>query len=260
MSEHTILVISPHADDATIFCGGYIALATRQKKRVVIIRVTDDDQDGCNPDRKQNIDVNRKECEEAYKTLGVSETVHMEYHSDFLLREDYYGLRDRFIQFIRIYRPQEALCFGLDGPGEDNPDHTVVSKAFHDAVWAAGFPLHCPEHTQQGLKPYIVPRILNFYRNPQQINVPVDISAVLEQKTKAIKAHKNVMENFVRQIRLKASCSGIESELLEAPVEQLVEMLVPAQAQELGKAFDIPYAELFAEQKDDIIEMLRGSV
>ena len=257
MEGETILVISPHADDATIYCGGYIQLAVRKNKRVVVVRVTDDDQDGVEPTVEQNVLTNRKECEEAYSILGASETVHLGYHSDFLMNVDFYELRERFIRLLRRYRPAETLCFGLDGRGEENPDHIVVATAFSDAVWAAGFTLHCPEQIAEGLTPYLVPKRISYYRNPADINLPVDISEVMQVKIKALRAQSNVMSNMLAQIRLKAACMGITSELFDAPQDTLVEMLITVQSQEWGRSFSLACAELFKLETDSIMGVLQ---
>ena len=252
----TVLVISPHADDATIYCGGYMAIMAKQGKKIVVVRVTNDDFDGICGSEEENIAINREQSEAAYRILGAGEIIHLGYQSDYLLNVNHYDLREQFVRLIRKYRPAETLCFGLDDRMEENPDHRVTAKAFNDAAWVSGFTLHYPEHKKEGLEPHLINRRISYFRNPLEVNMPIDISSILETKISSLKVQSNVMSNFVSQIKLRSAILGIKSPLLDAPVNSIIEALVPMQAGALGEPFGLSHAELFYEEKSSLIDWI----
>ncbi len=73
------MVFTPHADDLTIFCGGLVALMTREKNEVLAVRITDDRTDSHGLSEEETTERNRSESEEAYGILGISEVIHLDY-------------------------------------------------------------------------------------------------------------------------------------------------------------------------------------
>ena len=65
----TAMVISPHADDAAVFCGGTLALFAAEGWRVILARVTDDRFDSVGLPVEETIRRNAEELRQAAECL-----------------------------------------------------------------------------------------------------------------------------------------------------------------------------------------------
>ena len=215
----TALVISPHADDATIFCGGTLARLADQGGRVVLARVTDDRFDSVGLSVAETLERNRLELREAADILGVSEVVDLGFPTDCLADIPLGRLRERAVWLLRRFRPHTVLSFDPADRFEDNQDHVRVAQAVAEACWVSCFDKHHPEHFDEGLEPFAPAERWYFSRSCIEANHVVDITDLLDRKVRAVCAHRTMMRNVANQYRLQFWAAGREVPALDAAVQ-----------------------------------------
>jgi LmbE family N-acetylglucosaminyl deacetylase len=245
-----VLIITPHADDVTIFIGGIVKQLSNSGKDVYVARVTNDDYDAYDLDRETAIIRNREEAEEAYGVLGVKDVIHMGYESDNMSTVDYKLLRGKIVKLIRDIRPYEMYNFDIDGREEDNLDLKVIAAATAEALWISSFHLHYPDHLTNGIKPYSVPVRKKYFRVPDSSYQVKDISDVIEVKIEALKKHKTVMKNMLMQaiMRGESFCCEHNKNSYDLDLNTLIDSLGRRQAMLLGEGHNIEYAECVKDE------------
>jgi LmbE family N-acetylglucosaminyl deacetylase len=103
------------------------------------------------------------------------------------------ALREHLVREIRTFRPDAVLAtdpevvFYRDG-GVNHADHRAAGMAAVDAVYpAARNPMAFPWLAKSGLASHVVRRLYLFW--PNDPNVRVDVSATIERKIDALRAH-----------------------------------------------------------------------
>ena len=103
------------------------------------------------------------------------------------------ALRELLVREIRTFRPNAVLCndpemiFWPDG-GVNHTDHRTAGMAAVDAVYpAARNPMAFPWLVREGLTKHAVQRLYLFWT--EHANAWVDVSATLERKIDALRAH-----------------------------------------------------------------------
>jgi len=248
--DRTILVISPHADDATLFIGGTIAAWTDAGWNVVVVRVTDDRYDSINLSEAETLVASATEFSQAMKILGVNEVVELGLQTDVLADISEVFLREKIIRLVRTYKPYAiATIDPYSGADEDNQDHVVVAEATAEAVWTAQFDKHHPEQLTEGLDVHGVVEQWYFGRPVFQVTDVVDISAHLDRKIRASLSHETPLRNIVHQLRLQARTAGYTVAALEAAQDgdlaPVIESLIGGRAQAVGAKYALGAAEEF---------------
>ena len=129
----TAMVISPHADDATAFCGGTLAKLAHQGWTVILVRVTDDCKDSLGLSIDETIQKNADELRDAAKILGIREVVELGFETDMLADIPLGKLRERIVYLFRKYCPFAVFSFDPSGLYENNQDHVLVAQAVDGA-------------------------------------------------------------------------------------------------------------------------------
>lgn len=133
MSKLDVLAIGPHPDDVELGCGGTLALAARQGRRVGILHLTRGER-GTRGTAEQRL----AEAEQAAAALGAVELAFLDC-GDGALR---YGEAEEeaLIEVLRTWRPELVL-----GPPrhDRHPDHErghrlVAAAAFYSGLQARG--------------------------------------------------------------------------------------------------------------------------
>lgn len=109
------------------------------------------------------------------------------------------ALREQLVREMRTFRPDavlavdpETLFYG-DG-GVNHTDHRAAGIAAVDAVYpAARNALSFPWLARDGLEPHAVRRLYLFWSN--RATVVVDVSATLDRKLSALRAHASQIRN-----------------------------------------------------------------
>lgn len=115
-----VMVFSPHPDDETIACGGYIAESVARGAEVKIVLVTDGD--------KRNLkDLRYSEFETATGILGVpvDHLVFLNYPDGKLAQQSETELENIFQNQIDSYHPDIIL---YPHPSDTHKDHAITSK------------------------------------------------------------------------------------------------------------------------------------
>lgn len=204
----TVLVFSPHADDAAIFCGGAMARFADEGWRVVLARVTDDRFDSVGLPVAETLRRTAEELHHSAAILGVSEVVELGFVTDCLADTPLGTLRERAVRLLRQYRPHTVMSFDPADRFEDNQDHARVAQAVAEAFWVACFDKHHPQHLAEGLAPHTAAERWYFSRRGADTNHVVDITPQLARKIDAVCAHQTQMRNVVNQVRLQFQAAG----------------------------------------------------
>jgi LmbE family N-acetylglucosaminyl deacetylase len=108
------------------------------------------------------------------------------------------ALRELLVREIRTFRPDAVLCndpemlFWEDG-GVNHTDHRIAGLAAVDAVYpAARNPMAFPWLVREGLTLHKVRRLYLFWT--EKANAWVDVSATVERKVEALRAHASQIE------------------------------------------------------------------
>ena len=250
----TILVLSPHADDAALFIGGTIAAWSDAGWRLVVVRVTDDRYDSVGFSEAQTIALSAAEFRRAMEILGVSEVVDLGMQTDVLADTNEVALREKIIRAIRTYKPYATVTIDpYSGVGEDNQDHVMVAEATAEAVWTAMFDKHHPEHLAQGLEVHGVVEQWFFGRPVREVTDIVDISGTLDRKIEAALAHETPLRHIVHQLRLQARTAGYRVATLEAAqsgdLAPVIDSFIAEPARRLGAAYGLGAGEAFRVER-----------
>ncbi|MGV9173025.1 MAG: PIG-L deacetylase family protein [Promethearchaeia archaeon] len=253
-----VLAIGAHADDLTIWAGGFLKKLTSEGKKLICVRITDDYGDCKGKTPEEAIKLNRIEAENAYEVLGASKTIHLDYPTDTLAGVDYLELRGKLVHLMRKYCPDIVVSFDMNyGINEENMDHIITGRAVNEACWQGAVENFYPEHLEEGLDIHYVGERYLFARNPTVVNYHVDISKYIRDKIKAISQHKTVLENFFFQYKLIARANGLEIDLLEDESisnETRMKLFVRSVFGNVGKEFGAKYGEVFNRIGAGILE------
>jgi LmbE family N-acetylglucosaminyl deacetylase len=118
------------------------------------------------------------------------------------------ALREQLVREIRTFRPDAVLAsdpevlFYRDG-GVNHADHRAAGMAAVDAVYpAARNPMAFPWLARGGLEHHIVRRLYLFW--PNDPNVRVDVTATLQRKIEALRAHASQIKDPERlEVRIR---------------------------------------------------------
>ncbi len=270
----TAMVISPHADDAAIFCGGAMARFAAEGWRVIVVRVTDDRFDSVGLSVEETVKRNSEELRKAAAVLGVSEVVDLGFETDRLADTPESAIRERIVFLFRKYKPHTVFSFDPTDIHEDNQDHVRVAQAVAEAFWVSCFDKHHPVHFAEGLEPFTPAERWFFARGSPGADYVLDITGYLPQKIGAVLAHETMMRNVLNQYRLQLRTAGRRVGLVDAGVaggnlQPLVEMFVGGTAHAVAQAAGFPEGhfaeayrrvrfgdldELFTQAGEDITE------
>jgi N-acetylglucosamine malate deacetylase 1 len=114
----TVLVFSPHPDDETIACGGYIIESVRRGAEIYIVLVTDGN-------RRNLRDMRYLEFESATCMLGVpcDNLIYLDYPDSRLAQQNQLELQQVFKEIIQEYKPDILL---YSHPEDNHIDHSTT--------------------------------------------------------------------------------------------------------------------------------------
>lgn len=209
--QRAALVIMAHPDDAEFGCAGTVAAWVREGWAVSYVVCTDaaaggpDDATDVSPAARARITATRKaEQRAAGAVLGLHDVVFLDYPDGRM--QPTLELRRDIVRLVRRFRPQRVI---LPSPertwtpaysiGRYHPDHLAVGEATLAAIYpAAQNPWDFPELLEEGLLPHKV-RELYITGAPVQ-NHAVDISATLDLKIAALRAHASQLADHMAEL------------------------------------------------------------
>ena len=193
-TPQSVLVVTPHPDDAEFWCGGTVARWVSQGATVHYVLCTDGGKGTSDPNiTSQDLAaVREQEQLDAAKVLGVSGVV-MLHRPDGEL-EDTSDFRKEIVRQIRLVRPDLVLC---PEPYRRNlawhRDHRITGQVTLDAVFpAARDHLNFVElWRDEGLEPHKTATVL--FWGTELADTFVDISESFDAKVEAVMVYKSQM-------------------------------------------------------------------
>jgi LmbE family N-acetylglucosaminyl deacetylase len=247
----TLVIITSHADDFTIFAGGTIAKLIDEGYTAHLIRITNDEKDSWDLSPGETSHRNTVEMRAAADVIGVKEIYSLDFRNDEMDPVPETEVRARLIFLFRKLKPWTIMTFDPSAKYEENPDHKKTARAAEDAAWNSGVHLVLPEHFSVGLGKWTV---LDRYYWARQLdkedaNKAVDISATLERKIKAIQQHKTMMRHSAYQTKAKLAQAGLRLPLLDevndTTINKLIDIQIRERAEAIGQRHGLKYAEEF---------------
>ncbi|MBV6644615.1 MAG: bacillithiol biosynthesis deacetylase BshB1 [Cyclobacteriaceae bacterium] len=177
-----ILAIAAHPDDVELSCSGTLITQIRKGNSVGIIDLTKGEM-GTRGTPEQRL----QEANDAGKLIGVSVRENLGFDDAFFSNDKDHQLE--IIRMIRKYQPDIVLA---NAPYDRHPDHGRASTLVEEAFFKAG--LVKIETTDRDLsqEPWRPKRLFHYIQSVTlEPNFIVDVSAVHEQKMKAILAFKS---------------------------------------------------------------------
>ena len=220
-----VLVITPHPDDAEIWCGGTLARWIKQGAEVYYVQCTDGGKGTDKPgiSAEELAATRGKEQLDAAKVLGVKEVVKLGYPDGEL--EDSGEFRKQLVREIRRVQPEVVL---VTEPYRRNSawhrDHRVAGQVALDAVFPyARDHLHFGElWREEGLEPHKTGIIL--FWGTEQANTFIDIGETMDVKLEAVQAHR--------------------SQVADHPEREVIDYVME-RARDAGNETDCEFAEAF---------------
>ncbi len=189
---NTILVVTPHPDDAEGGAGGTIAKWTRDGKRVVLVVCTNGDKGTSDRtlEPARLAEIREEEQRRAAEVMGVEEVVFLRFPDQNL--EDCREFRLAISREIRRLRPDLVLTIDPYRPYVRHRDHYMTGRVTLDAVFPyARDHLAFPELIEEGLEPFNVSEVWLF--RPAAPDLYIDITDTFETKFDALYCHVSQM-------------------------------------------------------------------
>ncbi len=189
-----VLVVTPHPDDAEVWCGGTVARWIQEGAEVHYVLCTDGgkgtDQPGITSGQLSA--TRAQELMDATGVLGVKDVVMLN-HADGEL-EDTGEFRKELVRQIRRIRPDIVIAaepYRMDLSW--HRDHRIAGQVALDAVFPyARDHLHFGDlWSDEGLEPHKTGTVL--FWGTERPNVFIDIAGTLERKIESVQAHRSQM-------------------------------------------------------------------
>lgn len=188
--------VFPHSDDLTIFAGGLARKLVQEGFTGYFIKITNDDKDSFGLSAGDTIRAIETETENVANALGLQKVYHLNYANHYLNEGQLIEIRHRLITLFRFLKIDTVISFDPWGHYEENPDHYLTGKAVEAACWMAGRELDLPELSDLGLVPKAVGHKYYVARGPQLVNLKVDATPVLRDKSSALRLHRTPMQRM----------------------------------------------------------------
>jgi LmbE family N-acetylglucosaminyl deacetylase len=209
------MVIAAHPDDSEFGPAGTAARWIDAGSDGWLVCCTSGDQGGEDPDADPLALAALREAEQrsAAAVIGYAGVTFL-HQPDGALANDL-PLRELLVREIRTFRPDAVLATDPDtlfytGGGINHTDHRAAGMAAVDAVYpAARNPMAFPALARSGLAAHRVRRLYLFWSD--RVDTWVDISATLERKLEALRAHASQIrdaEGLATRIRAWAAETG----------------------------------------------------
>ena len=209
-AQRRLLLVFAHPDDESVFAAGLACRTTSEGGRVALCTATPGEHGklGDPPvcPRGRLGAVRQAELMAACAELGIGTVRVLGYPDRGLSCAPADTIRRQIVEAIRVVRPQVVVTFDPNGSNL-HPDHVAISRFTSDAVAAAGDGRWFPELGAA----HAVPRLLwTLPVRPWEVmgrtdpalepgaDFVVDVSAFVERKAAALRAHRTQMQSLNR--------------------------------------------------------------
>jgi len=178
MSKLDVLAIGPHPDDVELGCGGTLAMAARQGRRVGILHLTRGER-GTRGTSEQRL----AEAESAAAALGAVELAFLNCGDGALRTGE--AEEDALIEVLRTWRPELVL----GPPARDrHPDH----ERGHRLVAAAAFYSGLAARGNRAMAAYRPAAVFSYMQHHSfEPSFVVDVTAAWDAKLAALAAYRS---------------------------------------------------------------------
>jgi N-acetyl-1-D-myo-inositol-2-amino-2-deoxy-alpha-D-glucopyranoside deacetylase len=240
----SVLAVFAHPDDESFCAGGLLALLARTGTRVQVLCLTRGEAGSAHPSllegaRAQSVaELREHEMVGACRTLGLEPPLWLAYHDSGFHRPSAFPRRlvdadplevsAQVLQVIQTLEPDALLTFDPHG-FYGHPDHVATHRGALQAYFMSA---HLPRPPRRLWYPLPSPALIERFRQagfgnleparyaiaPADIALPVDASAVLETKRRAILDHASQsapgsgIDRLLPELRLGQTSSLITEE------------------------------------------------
>ena len=210
-SKITVMVVTPHPDDAEFGTAGTVASWVKQGREVVYVVCTNGDKGSSDPDMTSErlAQIRQQEQQRAANILGVKEVIFLD-HGDGEL-EDTPAFRGELVRLIRKYRPDVVITSDPYRRYLWHRDHRITGTVTLDAIFPyARDHLSYPEHIAEGLAPHRVKEV--YLWGAEEPDTYIDITETFDIKMAALNCHASqvgqYMELLAQRVRERAEKMG----------------------------------------------------
>jgi len=211
-TPRTVLVVTPHPDDAEGASGGTIARWVNEGCKVVYVISTNGDKGSSDLQMTSErlSQIRQQEQREAARILGVKELIFLAHPDGFL--EDTPAFREELTRIVRKYRPEKVLTCDPYRRYIFHHDHRITGMVVLDIVFpSARDHLYHPEHLAEGLLPHKVQQV--YLWRSDEPNIFIDVSMTFDRKIAALSCHKSQLghlqyDSLRERYRERAAATG----------------------------------------------------
>ena len=209
-----ILAFGAHPDDIELGCGGSLAKAVAQGKKVGLIDLTQGELG-----TRGSAEIRKQEATEAAKLLNASFRKNLGFRDGFFVNDEAHQLE--VIKTIRAYQPNIVLCNAID---DRHIDHAKGSQLVSDACFLSGLKKIATKDNEGNTQPAWRPAQVYHYIQWKEItpDFVLDISEYIDKKLEVIQAYSSQFydkeskepstpissKNFLESVRYRAKNLG----------------------------------------------------
>ena len=209
-----ILAFGAHPDDIELGCGGSLAKAVAQGKKVGLIDLTQGELG-----TRGSAEIRKQEATEAAKLLNASFRENLGFRDGFFVNDEAHQLE--VIKTIRAYQPNIVLCNAID---DRHIDHAKGSQLVSDACFLSGLKKIVTKDNEGNTQPAWRPAQVYHYIQWKEItpDFVLDISEYIDKKLEVIQAYSSQFydkeskepstpissKNFLESVRYRAKNFG----------------------------------------------------
>ena len=209
-----ILAFGAHPDDIELGCGGSLAKAVAQGKKVGLIDLTQGELG-----TRGSAEIRKQEATEAAKLLNASFRENLGFRDGFFVNDEAHQLE--VIKTIRAYQPNIVLCNAID---DRHIDHAKGSQLVSDACFLSGLNKIVTKDNEGNTQPAWRPAQVYHYIQWKEItpDFVLDISEYIDKKLEVIQAYSSQFfdkeskepstpissKNFLESVRYRAKNLG----------------------------------------------------
>jgi LmbE family N-acetylglucosaminyl deacetylase len=240
------MVIAGHPDDADFGPAGTAARWIDEGSVGWLVCCTSGDAGGEDPEADPLVLAALREGEQraAADVVGYAGVSFLHMPDGALVND--LALREQLVREIRTFRPDAVLAtdptvlFYRLG-GVNHVDHREAGLAAVDAVYpAARNPMAFPALTRSGLAAHRVRRLYLFW--PNEPNVRVDVTATIDRKIAALRAHLSQIHEPARLEERIRAWAAEEGEPIGVGAAEALRMVVIDDDEDEGPSFDVEQA------------------
>lgn len=209
-----ILAFGAHPDDIELGCGGSLAKAVTQGKKVGLIDLTQGELG-----TRGSAEIRKQEATEAAKLLNASFRKNLGFRDGFFVNDEAHQLE--VIKTIRAHQPKIVLCNAID---DRHIDHAKGSQLVSDACFLSGLKKIVTKDNKGNTQTVWRPAQIYHYIQWKEItpDFVLDISEYIDKKLEVIQAYSSQFydkeskepstpissKNFFESVRYRAKNFG----------------------------------------------------